>query len=85
MTKSDNYSYLPITLGNILVHIESKRTQKKGMDNDDDYYDEINLLGEVVAKFHIWHYMNIYPPHHSNEGWDKFDSQGIKIASGQCL
>jgi hypothetical protein len=84
MDTSNNHPYLPISEGNKLIHTDSKRTQKRGMDNDDDYYDEVTSTGEVVAKYHVWHHMSIYPPQNSDEGWDKFDSSGNKLASGKC-
>uniref|UniRef100_UPI001E486607 hypothetical protein n=1 Tax=Rheinheimera soli TaxID=443616 RepID=UPI001E486607 len=73
MTGVDNFPYLPISDGNQLVLTNSNRSQKRGMDNDDDYYDEVNTAGEVVAKYHIWHHMSIYPPQKVNEGWEKFN------------
>lgn len=73
---------LPKDPANKLICTDSKRTQKKGMDNDDDYYDEVSPSGEIVAKYHVWHHMSIYPPFHTSEGWNKFDLQGKKIASG---
>ncbi|MGB4061286.1 MAG: hypothetical protein WBK26_13850 [Burkholderiaceae bacterium] len=84
MNTSNNHPYLPIAEGNTLIHKESKRTQKRGTDNDDDYYEEIAPSGEVVARYHVWHHMSIYPPQNSDEGWDKFDFSGSKIASGKC-
>lgn len=84
MDSSKNHPYLPISEGNTLIHKDSKRTQKRGMDNDDDYFDEVAPTGEIVATYHIWHHMSIYPPQKSDEGWEKFDPAGAKIASGKC-
>jgi hypothetical protein len=57
---------------------------KKGMDNDDDFYNEVNAAGKIVASYHIWHHMSIYPPFNASEGWKKFDLQEKEIASGKC-
>jgi len=84
LTGVDNFPYLPISDGNHLVRTDSKSSQRKGMDNDDDYYDEVNPAGEVVSKYHIWHHMSIYPPQKVNEGWEKFNLAGERIASGKC-
>jgi hypothetical protein len=84
MSCSVNHPYLPVAAENKLVLNQSKRTQKKGMDNDDDYYDEVNPAGELVATYHIWHHMNVYPPQSTNEGWAKFDVAGLRIDSGKC-
>lgn len=84
MKKAEDFPYLPIQKGNHLICTESSSRQRKGMDNDDDYYDEVNPQGEVVAKYYIWHHMSIYPPQHTSEGWKKFDLQGNEIASGKC-
>ena len=62
MISAENFPFLPVKLGNHLVSTESKRSQRKGMDNDDDYYNEVNSNGEVVAWYHVWHHMEIYPP-----------------------
>ncbi|GHU28548.1 hypothetical protein AGMMS50256_11070 [Betaproteobacteria bacterium] len=84
MSSSTNHSHLPIAEGNNLILTNRKRTEKHGMDNDDEYWDEVTSSGEVVAKYHIWYYMNIYPPQKSDEGWEKFDLAGNKISSGKC-
>jgi len=79
--------FLPVEDGNHLVLIYSKQEQRKGIDNDDDFYDEISPNGEVVARYHVWHHLNIYPPQNVNEGWDKKDLAGNLIAKGskvQC-
>ena len=83
MIEANQFPYLPIDQGNHLVSTDSKSSQRKGMDNDDDYYDEVNSNGEIVAKYHIWHHMNIYPPQRVNQGWTKVDLQGRHIASGK--
>lgn len=82
MIDPKNHPYLPVCQGNSLVSTGGESRQRKGMDNDDDYYDEINQAGEIVAKYHVWHHMSIYPPQKANEGWQKFDIQGNVIASG---
>jgi hypothetical protein len=82
MIDPKNHPYLPVCQGNSLVSTGGESRQRKGMDNDDDYYDEINQAGEIVAKYYVWHHMSIYPPQKVNEGWQKFDIQGNVIASG---
>ena len=83
MTESKHYPYLPIEDGNSLVRTDSNLSQRKGMDNDDDYFDEVDANGNVVAKYHVWHHMNIYPPQRVNEGWKKLDLEGNVIAEGK--
>lgn len=82
MIDINNFPYLPIAKGNSLVATGHESNQRKGMDNDDDYYDEVNQMGDIVAKYHVWHHMSIYPPQKVHEGWKKFDLQGNIIASG---
>ncbi len=84
MISADNFPFLPIEMGNHLVSTESKRTQRKGMDNDYDHYNEVNPNGEVVAMYHVWHHMEIYPPQNVSEGWKKFDLKGNEVAQGTC-
>ncbi|MCS4307129.1 hypothetical protein M2404_001456 [Rheinheimera pacifica] len=80
---TEEMRFLPVAEGNHLVAIDLKNTQRKGMDNDDDYFNEVDPEGNVVAKYYTWHHMSIYPPQtvHS-EGWIKYDLEGKKIASG---
>lgn len=77
------FPYLPIEGGNTLNKADSKQSSKKGMDNDDDYYHEVNADGEAVYKYHIWHHMSKYPPFKADEGWAKYDMSGNKIDSGK--
>lgn len=72
---------LPVASGNHLVCTNSTSSQRKGMDNDDDYYDEVAPDGDVVAKYHTWHHMSIYPPQRVDQGWVKYDLSGNKIDS----
>ena len=53
------------------------------MDMDDDYYDEINSDGIVVAKYHVWHHLNIYPPQNLDSGWKKTLPDGRYVSSGK--
>ncbi len=85
MLDLNNFRYLPVAAGNSLVSTGATNSQRRGMDNDDDYYDELSPNGEVVAKYHVWHHMSIYPPQKANEGWKKLDLQGNVIASGSKL
>lgn len=78
-----NFLYLPITEGNTLVCTEENWKASKGQDNDDDYYEELALDGTVVAKYHVFHHMSMYPPFQANEGWKKFTPDGTEIASGK--
>ena len=82
MIDPSNLPFLPVSSGNLLVHTDSRSSQRKGMDNDDDYYDEVTPDGDVVAKYHTWHHMSIYPPQRVDEGWIKYDLSGNKIDSG---
>lgn len=82
MIDPQNHPYLPVKQGNTLVSTDSKSSQRKGMDNDNDYYDEINQIGEKVAEYHVWHHMSIHPPQKVKDGWEKFDLQGNVIDSG---
>ena len=82
MIDASKHPYLPVGAGNHLVRTDSKSSQRKGMDNDDEYYDEVTTDGDIVAKYHTWHHMNIYPPQNVNEGWIKYNLKGEKINSG---
>lgn len=75
-------SFLPVGPGNRLIKTGSKSYQRKGRDDDNDYYDEINEEGTVVAKYHVWHHMNIYPPQKVDKGWKKFDVNGEVVDWG---
>jgi hypothetical protein len=80
---TDEMRFLPVEEGNHLVATDSKNTQRRGMDNDDEYFDEVNPEGDVVAKYHTWHHMSSYPPQIvKSEGWIKYDLEDNKIASG---
>ncbi|MGV1720681.1 hypothetical protein ACT4MC_19120 [Vibrio furnissii] len=82
MIDPNKLPFLPVSSGNHLVSTDSKSSQRKGMDNDDDYYDEVTPDGEVVAKYHTWHHMSVYPPQKVDQGWVKYDLSGNKIDSG---
>lgn len=82
MIDPQNHPYLPVSQGNSLVSTDRKSSERKGMDKDDDYYDEVNQNGETVAKYHVWHHMSIYPPQKVSEGWKKFDLEENLVASG---
>jgi hypothetical protein len=80
---TEEMGFLPVAEGNHLVATDLKNTQRKGMDKDDDYFDEVNPEGDVIAKYYTWHHMSIYPPQKIiSEGWIKFDLEDNKIASG---
>lgn len=53
------------------------------MDNDDEYYDELSQDGSIAAKYHVWHYMSIYPPQKVDQGWRKTSVDGKLIAAGK--
>lgn len=78
-----NFLYLPITEGNMLVCTEENWKASKGHDKDDDYYEELAPDGTVVAKYHVFHHMSMYPPFQANAGWKKFAPDGAVIASGK--
>lgn len=79
----EEMGFLPVANGNHLVATEQKRTQRKGMDNDDDYFNEVDPEGNVVARYYTWHHMSIYPPQNvESQGWKKYDLEGNEIASG---
>ncbi len=82
MIDASKFPFLPVDDGNHLIETDSKRSQRKGMDNDDDYYDEVTPDGNVVAKYHTWHHMSIYPPQNVDQGWVKYNLNGEKIDSG---
>jgi hypothetical protein len=84
MTKVDPSAlpFLPVHTGNSLVLTDSKSEQRKGTDNDDDYYDELASDGAVVAKYHVWHHQDIYPPQRVDEGWCKTAPDGKVVANG---
>jgi hypothetical protein len=78
-----NFKYLPVEVGNFLFCVEENWKQSKGQDKDDDFYEERTPTGDVVAKYHVWHHMSIYPPFGTSEGWKKFNSLGEVVASGK--
>jgi len=83
MIEKEKFSYLPVSEGNHLVNTKNERSQRHGMDNDDDYYNEVNSQDEIVATYHVWHHMSIYPPQNTDSGWKKFDLENNEIASGK--
>lgn len=76
------FEFLPVAEGNRLVCTESNWKASKGMDNDDDYFDEVAPDGTVVAKYYVWHHLSTFPPFPVSEGWKKYDPAGIEIANG---
>jgi hypothetical protein len=75
--------FLPVGKGNRLVPTSLNNSQRKGMDNDDDYFDEVNSAGDIVAQYYTWHHMTSYPPQSViSEGWIKYDLEGSEIDSG---
>ena len=75
--------FLPFEPGNSLILTDTKSENRKGMDNDDDFYDELDPAGQVIAKYHVWHHLNIYPPQKVDEGWRKTLPNGNFVASGK--
>jgi hypothetical protein len=51
--------FLPVDQSNFLVLVDLKSYTERGRDDDDEYYDEISSDGTVVAKYHVWHHMNL--------------------------
>jgi hypothetical protein len=80
----EEYPYLPISEGNRLVrnNDKSSETMRHGVDKSDDYYNEVTSDGAIVAKYHSWCYVNMYPPQNSKEGWIKYNLHDEQIASG---
>lgn len=78
-----NFAYLPVEIGNLLFCVEERSKQSKGQDKDDDFFEERTSDGDVVAKYHVWHHMSLYPPFGINEGWQKFNLYEQVIASGK--
>ena len=85
MNEIENYPYLPIQQGNTLVLTKTDRVQRRGMDNDDYYLDEVDSNNMIIAKYHVWHHLNIHPPQNTNEGWIKYNLEGAKISEGNSL
>ena len=77
-----NLSSLLIEIGNRLVLTHSERSEKHGKDKEDEYYNEVDSIDVVVAKYHVWDHMNIYPPQRTSQGWRKTDLAGTIIAEG---
>lgn len=78
----EDHPFLPIAEGNHLVSTKLNRKDKKGVDMDDDYYDEVSDDGTVVAKYYTWHHVSHHPPQKVRQGWEKFDLTEKRIASG---
>lgn len=80
---TEELNFLPVVSGNRLVCTDTKRSQRHGQDNDDDYFDEVDSEGNIVAKYHTWHHMSTFPPQNIiSQGWKKFDLEGNEIDSG---
>lgn len=77
-----DFTFLPVAEGNALVCTEANWKASKGMDKDDDYFDEVAPDGTVVAKYYVWHHMSTFPPFAVNEGWKKYDVDGVEIGRG---
>ncbi len=83
MIKQYKLPFLPVEAGNHLIITSSKRDERKGMDNDDQFYDEVTSNGVIVAKYHVWNHMSIYPPQKTDQGWKKTDLSDNVIAEGK--
>ncbi len=83
MVKTVELPFLPVEVGNHLVLTESNRDDRKGMDKDDQFYDEVTPNDVIVAKYHVWNHMNIYPPQRTSQGWKKMDLAGEVVAEGK--
>jgi hypothetical protein len=82
MTKSIEFPFLPVEAGNRLV-LTGAENEKSFNSVEDWYFDEINSNGSIVAKYHVWDYVDIYPPHKADRSWEKTDLIGNVIAHGK--
>ena len=57
------------------------RSEKHGRDDDDFYFEERNAEDVIVATYHAWNYMSIYPPQKTKIGYKKYNIDGIVIDS----
>lgn len=83
MIKPLELPFLPVEAGNHLILTNSNREERRGMDKDDQFYDEVAPNDAIVAKYHVWNHMNIYPPQRTDQGWKKTDLAGKVIAEGK--
>jgi len=83
MKKLIELPFLPVEVGNHLVITSSNKKETRGMDNDDQFYDEVNPNNAVVARYHVWNHMQIYPPQKTDQGWKKTDLAGKVIGEGK--
>ena len=60
-----------ITDNHKLVQTDTKWDQRKGQDTDIYCYDEVDELGNVVAKYIVKDSTSIYPPFDRNVSYDK--------------
>lgn len=72
---------------NHALEFDSERSSsgaRKGVDRDDDYFIEKGPDGNIIATYHTFHSMNIYPPHQVYEqGWVKYDAENKRVDSGR--
>ncbi|MGR6861789.1 hypothetical protein ACU5EH_20855 [Aliivibrio salmonicida] len=64
------------------VGTSSKSEQRKGRDTDIYGYDELNVNGEIIAKYVVRDSMSIYPPQSTTVSFVKYDPNGTEIESG---
>lgn len=54
-----------------LVQTDTKWEQRKGMDTDYYFYDELDVEGKVVGKYKVAEATSIYPPFGKTVQWEK--------------
>lgn len=54
-----------------LLQTDSKWEQRGGQDTDTYWYDEIDICGNIVAKYVLKDSTSIYPPHERNVDYEK--------------
>lgn len=67
----DHKKRMGISEAHSLVQTETIWKQRKGMDTDYYFYDELDAEGEVVGKYKVAEATSIYPPFGKTVQWDK--------------
>jgi len=65
-----------------LKETNSEWKQKRGQDTDTTWYDEIDIHGDIVARYIIIDSTSIYPPFSRTVKFKKYSLDGNLINSG---
>ncbi|WP_309911883.1 hypothetical protein [Caballeronia sp. LZ035] len=60
-----------------VTYTGSKNENRKGQDNDIEFYDVFDASGALIAKCEVRESMGIYPPHKKTTELRKFAPNGV--------